>query len=702
MNAKQWRRVALGLVLAGAVMNGEAVPREWTGGAGTPDWFTAANWSPADAAPQPGDAIIIANGAAVLLAANTPMLGSFAITNATLTFTNWNTTLRATNVFIRQSALLTLPAPFRAVAGEMTNNLTIVCTNLTLDAGAVIDVSGKGYNYSDGPGKGTDGPYSGGGAHGGRGGNGFNIIMTANRGGLPNDDWTAPILPGSGGGSYQTASPANRGGAGGGALRIDAAGICTLNGSISANGDVSQHASGGGAGGSVYITCGRLAGGTNGLVEASGGAVKNVGGGGSGGRIAVMYRDLDGLPCIRFHAAAGKGTYWRDWDQHWLHAAEPGTLALPDARLLSPLLTGGQFRDVRLDIGASAWATPSLVVSNCSLTFVRPGFALEVSNDLVVAAGHLGVGWTNATGLARIDVGGDLVLASGGALYLYSGATNGTPRDYGACLSVTGDVQIGAEAWIYPYARGSDDSAPLFTVGSLCVQAGGGFNANAAGYRESLGPGKGGGPGAYCAGAGHGGKGGRGSATTYLEGKTYGSTNAPLTPGSGGGNYWSDARVGGRGGTGGGVIRIVAAREARVDGTLTAAGGVSEHVSGGGSGGTIFLACGSFAGGSDARLDVGGGTGWNWSNPDSPVSGGGGGGRIAVAVGFSENDLENLIAGAMIERLTVSPAHRDFAGTISVTNGVGYFMPPDPYGAESGTWTFLRIVPPPGTVMMIR
>jgi hypothetical protein len=223
MNAKQWRRVVLGLVLVGAARNGEAVPREWIGGAGTPDWFTAANWSPADAPPQPGDDVVIAGGASVVLAADSAMLGSFAITNAMLTFTNWNTTLRATNVFIRQGALLTLPAPFRAAAGEMTNNLTIVCTNLTLDAAGVIDVSGKGYNYSDGPGKGANNPYSGGGAHGGRGGNGFDVILLNARGGLPNGQLTAPILPGSGGGSYQIANAANRGGAGGGAVRIDAA-----------------------------------------------------------------------------------------------------------------------------------------------------------------------------------------------------------------------------------------------------------------------------------------------------------------------------------------------------------------------------------------------------------------------------------------------------------------------------------------------
>lgn len=138
-----------------------------------------------------------------------------------------------------------------------------------------------------------------------------------------------------------------------------------------------------------------------------------------------------------------------------------------------------------------------------------------------------------------------------------------------------------------------------------------------------------------------------------------------------------------------------------MDGTLTAAGGAGEHASGGGAGGAIFLACGAFSGGAASRLAATGGAGMNWQSGTSQ-GGGGGGGRIAVAVGLSDNDLENLIVGAPVERLTASPTHPDFEGSISVTNGVGYFMPPHEYGATSGTWTFLRIAPPPGSVLLVR
>lgn len=149
------------------------------------------------------------------------------------------------------------------------------------------------------------------------------------------------------------------------------------------------------------------------------------------------------------------------------------------------------------------------------------------------------------------------------------------------------------------------------------------------------------------------------------------------------------------------MIRIVAAREARIDGTLTAAGGAGEHASGGGAGGAIFLACGAFSGGAAACLDTKGGAGSNWQTGSSK-GGGGGGGRIAVAVGFSDHDLENLIAGAPVKRLTASPTHSDYEGSICVTNGVGYYLPPHAYGATSGTWTFLRIAPPPGSVLLVR
>jgi hypothetical protein len=372
-----------------------------------------------------------------------------------------------------------------------------------------------------------------------------------------------------------------------------------------------------------------------------------------------------------------------------------GTIHLADTGLLGETLSG-IFGNLVVP-GYSTWSPASLTISNAAVGFAA-GFQLQPAGTVTVTSGG---SMLQLQAGAELVCGGNLVLTNGAAMMVYSGSTNGVPGDCGARVEVAGTLSTATNCWIYPYSSGRDDSAPLFTVGNLLIQPGGGFNANAAGYRENAGRGKGGGPGAYCAGAGHGGKGGRGSATTYKEGGVYGSTNAPLTPGSGGGNY-QNTRVGSRGGAGGGVIRIVTKREACVDGTLTAAGGISEHVSGGGAGGSIFLACGSLTGGSSARIEASGGTGRNWHSPYATLSGGGGGGRVAVAVGLTADDLGRLIVGAPVKRLTANPSHNSFAGTVSVPNGTGYFMPPHEYAAVPGSWSFLTIAPPPGSVLLLR
>ena len=76
------------------------VVRTWDGGGGNSDWFTDANWS-GDSRPGAGDDAEIGGGVTVVLSAGTPALSAFTITNATLVFTNWTTTLDATNVTVK-------------------------------------------------------------------------------------------------------------------------------------------------------------------------------------------------------------------------------------------------------------------------------------------------------------------------------------------------------------------------------------------------------------------------------------------------------------------------------------------------------------------------------------------------------------------------------------------------------------------------
>ena len=97
---------------------------------------------------------------------------------------------------------------------------------------------------------------------------------------------------------------------------------------------------------------------------------------------------------------------------------------------------------------------------------------------------------------------------------------------------------------------------------------------------------------------GHGGEGGDGSSGSG--GPTNGNVNAPIGLGSGGGGTGV--------GDGGGAIWIEADGRIEIDGTLTANGRDGNH-GGGGAGGSIFLAGGSFMGGPLASIEARGGTG---------------------------------------------------------------------------------------------
>jgi len=109
-----------------------------------------------------------------------------------------------------------------------------------------------------------------------------------------------------------------------------------------------------------------------------------------------------------------------------------------------------------------------------------------------------------------------------------------------------------------------------------------------------------------------------GGAGESSSGMTYGSTVAPVDPGSGGrGTSVTDP-----GGAGGGVVRIEASGAVTLYGTISARGSPPPAVVGCGSGGSIYITCKTLAGG--GVVSVNGGSSAN------TYCGGGGGGRIAV------------------------------------------------------------------------
>ncbi len=175
-----------------------------------------------------------------------------------------------------------------------------------------------------------------------------------------------------------------------------------------------------------------------------------------------------------------------------------------------------------------------------------------------------------------------------------------------------------------PFATSDAPSRVSILCTNLVVMQGGMIAADGAGYKTGQGPGNGG-LAKRSQGASHGGRGGWGDEAfnkpTWI---TYGSASMPTNPGSGGcTTNW--------GGAGGGVIWIEASGTATVNGILSANGGVGLYTNAGaiygsgGSGGSIYLSCGTFAGGTSGLVRASGGSAAS-TNP-----GRGGGGRIAVA-----------------------------------------------------------------------
>lgn len=200
---------------------------------------------------------------------------------------------------------------------------------------------------------------------------------------------------------------------------------------------------------------------------------------------------------------------------------------------------------------------------------------------------------------------------------------------------------------------------------NFLLSTGGTINVDAMGYANNTGPGKGidgvgGGGGSY------GGKGGRGANGT--EGATYGSSNAPIDPGSGGPVYGgSPGYVGSHGG---GAVRIEATGSVVVNGTISANGGNlagpnPSNYGAGASGGAIYITCNTFGGSTNGMLRANGGNGGS-------VGGAGGGGRIAI-------DFQDLID---------NPGVR-----CSVNRGSGWYnidinAPAEKFAAQLGTLYF--------------
>lgn len=575
------------LIFAGLALPVTAQTNVWQGGVSS-DWFDPNNWS-LGVMPTNEAAVLVptvATRAPVLTNATAALSGFVLATNQTLTVWGWNSTLTAREMTL--SGTVTHATNWLADTNASgtwipLHRVWLVGSNINVAVKGKIDGSNRGYVTNAGPGR-ANGVYCSPG-HSGTGRRGHS-------GGVPGPEYgnsAAPVQPGSGG------SVNANSGFGGGAVRIEAAGTLTVDGTIAANGQnaLSTHGSGG-SGGSIWVTCLTLAGATNGLIAAEGGNGNYYGAPAAAGRIAIDYNTnaqaqlAEPCPPIRFSGKPGFRTVTLN--------AEPlpppmGTLYFPDTRLVVAAFTGKRFQYVKFVVpGFTNWSPASLTLNDC-IFGLPEGF--------------------------RLAVAGDLLLTNGAALHVFASATADPTNTEGALVDVGGNLLVRSNAWILPYADPTNGAIVKIAVtGNLEVAAFGGLDADYKGYTYCMGPGAPAlnayGGGAYGGFGGQGYEGGQG-------GRPYGAEAGPIQAGSG-----CSQQKPTHGGQGGGAIRLVVGNRAVINGTLTALGapGVATHGPGG-AGGGISIECRTFEGSASGLIRVDGGLG-------SYYGGSGSGGRIVI------------------------------------------------------------------------
>ncbi len=618
-------------------------------------WDVATTWQ-GGVVPGPGDSVTVSH--AVTLGNGTHPLSSF-VNNGTLTFAGWNAALKATTITLGGTVTHLVNSDESGTVGvysSWTPDNRILIEGHDITVSGTVNADNKGYMGTSsssaprGPGAVTDGQHGAG--HGGRGATSGAYSL----GGITYGSATAPTDPGSGAGS----GAGGNGGNGGGVVRIIATGRVTVNGTVTANGQRGSGSWGGrGSGGSVYITCETFAG--TGTVRADGGeqnGEQHAGGG--GGRVAVVYDTtaqaaVSPQPTVTLSAKGGLGRYLSR-----SFMGDPGTVHVSDARFFPPATVSNGF--VPVIAGFTSWSPESFTINN---TWVKlpDGFTLSPTNTLTVNGA-----------VARLDVSSNAVIrcanvsvTNSAHLWLYAAATNGVAPDYGVKLEVADTLAIANGAAIYPVSHAVNGGSPLILARNVTVQSGGSITADGLGFGPRQGPGSltmlpiG----RRACGGGYGGHGGQSSQYTD-HGATYGSREAPLLPGSGG----HDGAYGNSPGAGGGLIRIEAEKAVTVNGTLSARGtNPGSNHSGAGSGGAIFIQCGTIGG--TGTMAVQGG---NWTGE---TGNGGGGGRISV---WFRKDL--------------------FGGTTNAAAGTAA-APSRTYNPQPGTVYWYKL-PAPGTVLLLR
>ena len=731
--------------------------RYWQGGT-TGDWNEPTNWAPdADGqatVPQNGEYVWLGDmsAASISLSADTAELAGLILGGqgnaVTLTATGWEPRIRAEEMFVRNLGTVTSVACTEP--GATTNRVHIVCGDLTVEAGGKIDVAGKGYQVKCGPGAGSG---QVGGSHAGHGGGAYSQLSNPpQRTIYGNAEF--PETLGSGGSDTSGSS-------GGGVIRIEASGLVTVNGTVTAAGqnmhvygvyNTGGNTFGAGAGGSVWISCADFAG-KNGTVSAAGGgsrivlsdsgtyAASQVGCPGGGGRLAIHVAqggtvDISGMT---FSAASGdfKGGTWSGaqtyfdskvtFEDRYFCDAGLGSLWFSDNAFLAALQgDGALYGQVR---SVQTLALDSVLFKKGFVRFGEPGTVIDVAGDVVVTGdvARLEIGGdvvSNRTHRAEfytsapvaLNVGGNLFVADGGRLDVRAAATNGTD-EAGAYVDVAGDFTVGAKSSVYCWSEVENGGSPLFKAANVVIEEGALVSADARGFgggwaysnatvvrSYGFGPG-----GAKCgsggattvAGAGHGGNGG--NATASRGGLANDDPYHPTFPGSGGGASWKYTCFGG---AGGGVVNIAATNAIVVNGTISANG---EKCTGGstssGAGGTVLLSAPNVSGAATGCISARGAESLTYVNgANTYYNGSAGGGRVVISTGCPwfkgiPKSRMNRSAEPIVSWLG-GPV---FEGTVDVAGGPQKDSKDHPGClGEPGTCWFVDIREAPGVMLLVR
>jgi hypothetical protein len=483
--------------------------------------------------------------------------------------------------------------------GNITGaNVTIYANNLTINSGGKIHSYALGNNLGRGAGAGV---YSneafdtGGGAYGGRGGDGYNsaTLSYGYYGGMPYGSALYPQDFGSSGAN--SSDTARIPGAGGGIVSLFVTNNAIINGIINVSGgDYGSQGDnrnpGGGSGGSILMNVSNLSG--SGAISSIGGlggnATTGSGGCGSGGRIAVYYNDNSFSGVVNVSGGIRPGTRNGGSGTYYLIEQDSNNVYIK-----------GSFETVNETKNTSFYNTNSPLTYN----FTNINLTLE---DILVYPSY-SVNLISGDNLTQL---GNFIIDN----YLFITRKTYAPDRGGLKISINitaVNFNLNNNSYIDLTGLGypSGNSTAGWSTGIGNSSAGSNYNTG---------------------GAGHGGNGTNGTGTNGVNpgGISYGSLTQPVTMGSGAADTTDNLR----GGTGGGAIKITTTGiftlkgNITVDGSYYNGGGWSNRNTGGGSGGSIWLNANSLAG--NGNLSARGGNGSYFSA--TQYGGNGAGGRIAV------------------------------------------------------------------------